>query len=86
MLAQQTLSDGVDVGTSMFTVLPVYWPTGDYHLYYKYELRCPHSVELDIAAGRKENTVMPFAETIKVMKMIDIIKKQGGARFARDHD
>ena len=44
------------------------------------------AVALDIATGRKENTVMPFAETIKVMKIIDIIRKQGGAGFARDHD
>jgi hypothetical protein len=35
------------------------------------------AVALNIAAGRKENTVM---------RIIDIIRKQGGARFARDHD
>lgn len=38
------------------------------------------AVALDIAAGRKENTVMPFAETTKVMKIIDIIRKQGGGK------
>ena len=34
MLAQQTLSDRVDVSTS---VLPVYWPIGGYHVYHKYD-------------------------------------------------
>jgi hypothetical protein len=31
----------------------------------------------DIAAGRKENTVMPFAETIKVMKIMESKEGQG---------
>jgi hypothetical protein len=34
----------------------------------------------------EENTVMPFIETIKAMKIIDIIRKQGGAKFPQDHD
>jgi hypothetical protein len=38
------------------------------------------AVALDIAAG-DENNVMPFAEAIKAMEVMDIIRKQGGARF-----
>jgi len=110
VLARQTLSDGVDVSTGMLLFFLSADRQGDNHLYHKYELRCPHSVEsraptgyiivegsapsmldsftvfskdgcsvkldwqggwgsfreadavaLDIAAGRKENTVMTFA-------------------------
>ena len=42
------------------------------------------AVALDIAAGRKENAIMPHAETIRVMKIMDEIRRQGGARFAQD--
>ena len=44
------------------------------------------AVALDIAAGRKENAVMPFAETVRVMKIMDNIRRQGGARFPQDHE
>ncbi|KAF2251221.1 NAD(P)-binding protein [Trematosphaeria pertusa] len=38
----------------------------------------------DIAAGRKESAVMPWAETIRVMEMMDEARRQGGARFPVD--
>lgn len=44
------------------------------------------AVALDIAAGRKEDAIMPFAETVRVMEIMDSIRKQGGARFPQDHD
>lgn len=43
-------------------------------------------VALDIAAGRTENAVMPFDETIRVMKIMDRVRKMGGATFPQDHD
>jgi predicted dehydrogenase len=43
------------------------------------------AVALDIAAGRKENATMPHAETIRMMKIMDEIRRQGGARFPQDN-
>jgi predicted dehydrogenase len=42
------------------------------------------AVALDIAAGKIENDVMPWAETIRVMEIMDEIRRQGGARFPQD--
>jgi predicted dehydrogenase len=42
------------------------------------------AVALDIAAGRTESTVMPWAETIRVMEIMDEVRRQGGARFPQD--
>lgn len=42
------------------------------------------AVALDIAAGRTENAVMPWAETVQVMEMMDEARRQGGARFPQD--
>lgn len=42
------------------------------------------SVALDISAGRKESAVMPWSETIRVMDILDEIRRQGGARFPVD--
>jgi predicted dehydrogenase len=42
------------------------------------------AVAMDIAAGRKENAIMPHAETLRVMEMMDEIRRQGGARFPQD--
>ncbi|KAJ1322947.1 D-xylose 1-dehydrogenase (NADP) [Microdochium nivale] len=39
---------------------------------------------LDIAAGRKESTVMPWAETVRVMEIMDSIRKQGGTKYPQD--
>jgi len=42
------------------------------------------AVALDIAAGRKENSIMPWNETVRVMKIVDEIRRQGGVRFPQD--
>ncbi|KAI1803085.1 NAD(P)-binding protein [Daldinia bambusicola] len=42
------------------------------------------AVALDIAAGRVQNEVMPWAETIRVLELLDEIRRQGGAKFPQD--
>ena len=42
------------------------------------------AVANDIAAGRLENATMPLGETIRVMGLMDEIRRQGGARFPQD--
>jgi predicted dehydrogenase len=42
------------------------------------------AVALDIAAARRENEIMPHAETLRVMRMMDEIRRQGGAMFPQD--
>ncbi|KAH6691258.1 hypothetical protein F5X68DRAFT_267566 [Plectosphaerella plurivora] len=42
------------------------------------------AVALDIAAGKKESTLMPLTETIRVMEILDEARRQGGARFPQD--
>ncbi|OLN80963.1 putative oxidoreductase C513.06c-like protein 2 [Colletotrichum chlorophyti] len=42
------------------------------------------AVALDIAAGRTESAIMPWAETVRVMEIMDEIRRQGGARFPQD--
>ncbi|TKA45979.1 hypothetical protein B0A49_12926 [Cryomyces minteri] len=42
------------------------------------------AVALDLQAGRKENETMPWSETIRVMKILDGVRKRGGARFPVD--
>lgn len=42
------------------------------------------AVALDIAAGRKENGTMPWAETLRMMEVMDHIRRQGGAKFPQD--
>lgn len=39
------------------------------------------AVAVDIAAGRKQSEVMPWAETIRVLEILDEVRRQGGARF-----
>ncbi|KIW27991.1 uncharacterized protein PV07_07683 [Cladophialophora immunda] len=39
---------------------------------------------LDIAAGRKESEIMPWKETIRVMEIMDEIRKQGGTKYPQD--
>lgn len=39
---------------------------------------------LDLAAGRKESEIMPWAETIRVMEMMDEIRRQGGTKYPQD--
>lgn len=42
------------------------------------------AVALDIVAGKTENAIMPWAETIRVMEIMDEVRRQGGARFPQD--
>lgn len=39
---------------------------------------------LDLAAGRKESTILPWSETIRVMEIMDEIRRQGGTRYPQD--
>lgn len=41
---------------------------------------------LDIAAGRTESEIMPWAETVRVMEMMDEIRRQGGTRYVQDEE
>jgi predicted dehydrogenase len=42
------------------------------------------AVALDIAAGKVESDVMPWAETVRVLKIMDEVRRQGGAKFPQD--
>ncbi|XXH01799.1 hypothetical protein Hte_008160 [Hypoxylon texense] len=42
------------------------------------------AVALDIAAGKVQNEIMPWAETIRVLEILDEIRRQGGAKFPQD--
>ncbi|PMD32838.1 NAD(P)-binding protein [Hyaloscypha variabilis F] len=42
------------------------------------------AVALDIAAGRQENAIMPCSETIRVMEIVDEVRRQVGVRFPQD--
>jgi predicted dehydrogenase len=44
------------------------------------------AVAVDIAAGRKENAIMPWAETLRVMEIMDEVRRQGGGRFPQDDE
>jgi predicted dehydrogenase len=39
---------------------------------------------LDIAAGRKESAIMPWKETIRVMEIMDEIRRQGGTKYPQE--
>ncbi|KAI0415280.1 dimeric dihydrodiol dehydrogenase [Xylaria grammica] len=39
---------------------------------------------LDVLAGKKESDVMPWAETLRVMEIMDEIRRQGGTVYAAD--
>lgn len=42
------------------------------------------AVALDIAAGKVESDVMPWAETVRVLEIMDEVRRQGGAKFPQD--
>jgi predicted dehydrogenase len=42
------------------------------------------AVALDIAAGCKQNDTMPWAETMRVMELLDEVRRQGGVVFPQD--
>lgn len=39
---------------------------------------------LDIAAGRTESAIMPWKETLRVMEILDEIRRQGGTKYPQD--
>jgi predicted dehydrogenase len=39
---------------------------------------------LDVAAGRMQNSVMPWSESLRVLDIMDEIRRQGGAKFPQD--
>lgn len=41
-------------------------------------------VALNIVAGRTESDIMPWAETVRVLEILDEVRRQGGARFPQD--
>jgi predicted dehydrogenase len=42
------------------------------------------AVALDIAAGKKQSSLIPLSETVRVMEILDEARRQGGARFPQD--
>lgn len=42
------------------------------------------AVAQNIASGKKEDETMPWAETIRTMKIMDGVRRRGGARFPQD--
>lgn len=44
------------------------------------------AVAQDISAGRTQNARMTWAETIRVLGILDEVRRQGGARFPQDQD
>ncbi|KAK7424102.1 hypothetical protein QQX98_000712 [Neonectria punicea] len=44
------------------------------------------AVALDISAGKTQSDVMPWKETLRVMGLVDKIRRQGGARFPQDEE
>jgi predicted dehydrogenase len=42
------------------------------------------AVAVDIAAGRLENSTMPWAETIRVLEILDTVRAQSGATFPQE--
>lgn len=42
------------------------------------------AVAHDIAAGKTENAIMPWAETLRVLELMDGVRARGGARFIQD--
>lgn len=42
------------------------------------------AVAHDIAAGKTENAIMPWAETLRVLGLMDAVRARGGARFPQD--
>jgi dihydrodiol dehydrogenase / D-xylose 1-dehydrogenase (NADP) len=42
------------------------------------------TVALDISSGRMENSTMPLAESLRMMKLMDEIRRQGGLVYPQD--
>ncbi|KAK9349908.1 hypothetical protein V1523DRAFT_132987 [Lipomyces doorenjongii] len=56
-------------------------PTGGRGFYYEAD-----AIALDIARGQKESDTMPLAETLRIMQILDEVRKQGGAKFPQDDE
>ncbi|KAK6077409.1 dimeric dihydrodiol [Seiridium cupressi] len=39
---------------------------------------------LDLAAGKKESSIMPWSETIRILEIMDEIRRQGGTKYPVD--
>ncbi|PYH89641.1 NAD(P)-binding protein [Aspergillus ellipticus CBS 707.79] len=44
------------------------------------------SIAKDIANGRTESAVIPLSETLRVLEILDEVRRQGGARYPQDQD
>jgi len=42
------------------------------------------AVALDVASGRKENAIMPMGESLRMMRLMDDIRKIGGLKYPQD--
>ncbi len=42
------------------------------------------AVARDLFEGRKESAIIPLAETVRMMRVMDDIRKQGGVRYPQD--
>lgn len=42
------------------------------------------AVAIDIAKGKTENDIMPWGETLRVLEILDEVRRQGGAKYACD--
>jgi len=42
------------------------------------------AVALDVAAGRKENAIMPVGESLRMMRLMDEIRRIGGLKYPQD--
>ncbi|KAI5928352.1 hypothetical protein F4810DRAFT_643247 [Camillea tinctor] len=42
------------------------------------------AVALDITAGKTQDNIMPWSETVRVLEIMDEIRRQGGAKFPQD--
>lgn len=39
---------------------------------------------LDLAAGKKESNIMPWCETIRMMEIMDEVRRQGITKYSQD--
>jgi len=44
------------------------------------------SVALDVIGGRKESSVVPLEESVRMMRVMDQIRKQGGVVYPQDKE
>ncbi|KAE8153712.1 hypothetical protein BDV25DRAFT_18399 [Aspergillus avenaceus] len=61
--------------------------TGRTHRYPRHGRGFVHEADhtaLDVLAGRKESATMPWSESIRMMEVMDEIRRQGGTRYAVD--